>query len=102
MRVLHGNAAKVGHIIGIEHVLLFVQLRHVFLLEYLAIASQELLSVLVIFTVVCHLINEKERQTLDAPLEQGGLLAEMRLDGLAYLYACLVVGGHVTHHIFYK
>ena len=59
VRVLHGNAAKVGHIIGIEHVLLFVQLRHVFLLEYLAIASQELLSVLVIFTVVCHLVDEE-------------------------------------------
>ena len=99
--VLHGDAIQIRHIVGIEHVLLLVQLCHILLLKYLAIASQQLLSVLVVLAVLRHLVDEEERQALDATLKQGGLLAEMRLDGLAYLYACLMVGGHIAYHVFY-
>ena len=81
-------------------IILIISIWHyIFLLKYLAIATEYLSSILIILAIVLHLIKEEQRQRFDAVLEVAFLFAEVRLNGLANLDACLVLLRHVTHRL---
>ena len=54
-------AAKIRHIVGVEHVQIVIQLIYILLLEYLTIATQLLVAVFVILAVVRHFIHKEQR-----------------------------------------
>ncbi len=96
MGLAHRDASEILHIRWVVHVLVLVQLGTILLLEYLAIATEQGISFVVILAVLSHLVDEEEREALDATMEEGALLAEVCLDGFPYLDASLVVGGYVA------
>lgn len=85
MRLADRDTTEVCHIVEVVHVLVLVQFRTIFLLEYLAIFSQYGIAILVILAILRHLVDKEELEALDATVEEGTLLAEMRLDGFSYL-----------------
>lgn len=85
MRLADRDTTEVCHIVEVVHVLVLVLFRTIFLLEYLAIFSQYGIVILVILAILRHLVDKEELEALDATVEEGTLLAEMRLDGFSYL-----------------
>ena len=57
------------------------------------------LSKLILHTIVIHMVDKEQRQTLDAHLEEFPFLMDMRQDGLANLMATHIDVIHTSYHL---
>ena len=100
MGLLGGDALEVldvGRLVQVQHL---VEVQVVFLFEDAGVLA--LLVSLRVVAVLGHLVDEVQRQHLDALLEQGLLLVEVGLDRLANLNAAQRGLGHVARRITHR
>ena len=81
------NAAQILFIRSIKQLQIFIQNGKVFLFKHLTIFRIDLVSVGVILPVFFNLIDEKQRQSLDAPLIQFLFFFKVRADRFTDLNA---------------
>ena len=70
---------------GIEQGYVFVENADILLFEHLTVLAEHLITVLIILTVLCDLVNKEERQSLDAHVKELFFLLEVRENGFSYL-----------------
>ena len=99
MRFMNINRAEIRHIIRIKHILGFIQGYHILLFKNLSISAKDLFSIIIILAIICNLIQEEKGQSLDSLVEKQTLFTEMRLYGLSYLYASLMLSCNITNQI---
>ena len=98
VRFMNVNAFQIPGIIGIQQGQIFCQNFFVLFLKYLPVFRVDFRAVFVIFPVVFHLVNEKQRQSLDAAGVEFALLLKVRADGLTNLYPAYVLFADIAEN----
>ena len=75
---------------------IIIQHAEVFFLENNAVFAQHFLAVFVIAAVLCHLVNEEQRQRFYAHVEQLFFLFKVGKDSFAYLNSAHILFGNVA------
>ena len=71
----------------------------ILLLEHRTVFAQHLSTVFIVPSVLCHLVDEEQREALDAPVKELFLFLEVGEDRFPDLDAAHVLLGHIAHHV---
>ena len=91
------NTTEILLIRRVEKRKILAQDIHIFLLKNLSVLRVHLIAIVIIFSVLRNLINEKQGQCFDAAGKQILLLFKVRTDGFSDLYTAQVSLGHISN-----
>ena len=83
----------------VEHSQMLVQNTDIFLLEHLAVLTEHLVPIFIVLTVFCNLVDEEERQCLDALVKEFFFLLKVRKNSLSNLDTAHIFFRYITHNI---
>ena len=97
--LVKAHVGKISLIRCIQESAIFLQYGKVFLFENLTVLAKNLIAVFIVLTVLCNLVNEEQRKSLDALVKETFLFFKVRDNSFTNLNATHILLGYVAHNV---